>query len=164
MKSVIFYPLQTSTHIQQMHVLSKGYMKFQGYYHEKEENFPLEQLLCVGKDMYWILIHSKTQSEMDTSGSFYDETVGGNICLFPSYTIELSFSVLLKNPNKEKLREIIEDIKADHELIRERENARWDAEYAARLKNVSKADEVSNVVGGEQEVSDIDSTGSSSPT
>ncbi|NDE62129.1 MAG: adenylosuccinate lyase, partial [Cyclobacteriaceae bacterium] len=106
MDSVHFYPFQCNAYIQELYVLHKGIMKFKGYYHEDEENFPMESLLCVGKDIYWILIHTKKQSDMDTSGSFYDETVGGDICLFPSYTIELTFSVIQKNPIKEKFEEI----------------------------------------------------------
>lgn len=163
MDSVHFYPFQCNAYIQELYVLQKGIMKFKGYYHEDEENFPMESLLCIGKDIYWILIHTKKQSDMDTSGSFYDESVGGDICLFPSYTIELTFSVIQKNPIKEKFDEIIQDIKADRELISERMDARWETERAARLKNIAKGVEVSNVVGGEQKVADANTTVATSP-
>jgi hypothetical protein len=116
-----------------MHVLRKGYMKFKGYYHEKEENFPKEQLLCIGQDIYWILIHTKKQSDMDTSGSFYDETIGENICLFPSYIIELTFTVLGKNPEKEKFKTIVEDMKEDEKIIQEREDEKWEKERTERI-------------------------------
>lgn len=152
-----FYPFGGRTiYIQEMYILRKNYMKFKGYFHEEEENLPVEKLLFIGKNLYWISIHGKTQSEMDTSGGFYDEEVGANICLFPSYVVELHFTVLLKNPSMEKYITIAKDIQEDHKLISEREDARWEAERAARLKDISKPVEVGNIVGGEQKVTDAD--------
>jgi hypothetical protein len=139
-----------------MYILKKGYLKFKGYYHEKEENLPKEQLMFVNKDMYWIRVDSKTQSEPDLSGSFYDEEIGANICLFPSYIVEINFTILGKNPSKEKFSEILCDMKEDDTICDDRESARWDAEHAARLKGISKASEVCDVVGGEQKVADDD--------
>jgi hypothetical protein len=147
---VRFYPFtRNSIYIQQMYILEKGYLKFKGYYHEKEENLPKEQLMFVNKDMYLIRVDSKTQSEPDLSGSFYDEDVGANICLFPSYIVEIHFTILLKNPSKDKFTEILCDMKEDDKICDDRESDRWDAEHAARSKDESKAIEVDNIVASE---------------
>lgn len=110
-------------YIQKMYTLRDGFMQFRGYWHEQEENFPLERLFCYNKNLYWIKILEKTQKEMDVSNGFYDEDVGGNICLFPTYIVTLKFVTLAKNPSKEKMAQIMLDIKEDDELLKARERA-----------------------------------------
>ena len=97
--------------------LRKNFMKFKGYYHEDEKNFPIEKLMYVGKQVYWIRIHEKKQYDMDLSGGFYDEDVGANICLFPSYIVELHFTILKKGMTKAETDQIFLDIMEDDKLI-----------------------------------------------
>lgn len=99
--------------IKEMIELTPTTMKFKGYYHEPEENFPLEKIMYSRKHVYWIRIDSKKQYDIDTSGSFYDEDFGAEICLFPLYTVELQFQVLARDPSKERLDEIYKKIKAE---------------------------------------------------
>lgn len=107
--------------------LRNNFMKFKGYYHEEDKNFPIEKLMYYGKQVYWIRIHTKKQYDMDVSGGFYDEDVGANICLFPSYIVELHFTILKKGMNKAETDQIFLDIMEDEKLIRERARER-DAE------------------------------------
>ncbi len=116
-----FHHTRRILYIQKMLIIRPGFMKFKGYWHEEESNFPIETLFYCGDDVYWIRIDSKKQYDMDTSGSFYDEGIGGNICLFPSYIVELEFTVLAKNMSKEKYSEILEEIKEDNRILEQRE-------------------------------------------
>jgi hypothetical protein len=110
-------------YIQKMYILRDGFMQFRGYWHEQEENFPLERLFYYNKNVYWIKILEKTQEDMDTSGGFYDEDVGGHVCLFPMYRVTLKFITLAKNPPQEQMTQIILDIKEDDALLTERRHA-----------------------------------------
>lgn len=110
--------------------IKKNYMKFNGYYHEKQENLPVERLIHVGEKIHLIRIDSVKQYDMDTSRSFYDEEVGGDICLFPSYTVEISFTPIKKDLSKDDFYNAIQDIKADDTLIETRESEKWREQYA----------------------------------
>jgi hypothetical protein len=122
MDRTYFYPFgRHIIYIREMLIMRQGFVKFKGYYHEEETSFPIERLLFHNNDAYWIRIDSKKQYDMDVSNGFYDEDVGANICLFPSYVVELTFSVIMKNPPKEKMDEIISDIYEDEKLIRGRD-------------------------------------------
>lgn len=125
---VLFLPFVGSTiYVSEILELRNNFMKFKGYYHEKEENFPLERVMCHNDHYYHLRINSKKQYEMDTSGGWYDEDVGADICLFPSYTVELNFTILKKDPSKAEMDAILTDIMEDEKLLKERENAEWQA-------------------------------------
>ncbi len=105
--------------------IKKNYMKFKGYCHEKDENLPVERLIHVGKKIHLIRIDSVKQYDIDTSGSFYDEEVGGNICLVPSYTVEITFTPVKVNLSVDQFHAAVEDIKAEDDMIEKRESEKW---------------------------------------
>lgn len=122
MNQPYFYPFgRHIIYIREMLIMRQNFIKFKGYFHEEETSFPIERLLFHKDNVYWIRINSKKQYDVDVSEGFYDEDVGANICLFPSYIVELSFSLLMKNPSKAKMDEIIVDIYEDEKLLRGRD-------------------------------------------
>jgi hypothetical protein len=112
-------------YISEMLEIKKNFLKFKGYCHEKEENLPVERLLHVGKKIHLIRIDSVKQYDIDTSGSFYDEEVGGNICLFPSYIVEITFTPVKANLTADQFHAAVADIKAEDDLIEIRESQKW---------------------------------------
>ena len=126
-------------YIREMLELRKGFMKFTGYFHEEEANLPVERIIHVGSKTHLIRIDSKKQYNIDTSGSFYDEGVGGEICLFPSYTVEITFTPIKANLSAEEFHAAIQDIKADDELVDERMKEKWEQEYEQRLAAGNKS-------------------------
>ena len=122
MNQPYFYPFgRHIIYIREMLIMRQNFIKFKGYYHEEETNFPIERLLFHKGNKYWIRIYSKKQYDINVSEGFYDEDVGANICLFPSYIVELTFSIIMKNPSKAKMDEIIADIYEDEKLLRGRD-------------------------------------------
>ena len=101
-------------------MMRQGAMKFKGYYYIPEEHLPVERLLFHNDHVYWVRIDSKKQYDMDVSGGFYDEDVGANICLTPTYIVDLTFRVLMKDPPKAKMDQILLEINEDETLLKER--------------------------------------------
>ena len=147
---VLFVPFVGSTiYVSEILELRNNFMKFKGYYHEKEENFPLERVMIYKEHYYHLLIFSKKQYEMDTSGGWYDEDVGADICLFPSYTVELNFTILKKDPSKAEMDAALVDIMEDEKLLKEREDAEWRA--ARRRHEESRSSRDQHPIGTESE-------------
>jgi hypothetical protein len=129
---ILFLPFVGSTiYVSEILELRNNFMKFKGYYHEKEEKFPLERVMCHNDHYYHLRINSKKQYEMDTSGGWYDEDVGADICLFPSYTVELNFTILRKDPSKAEMDLILVDIMEDEKLLKDREDEEWRQRHEA---------------------------------
>jgi hypothetical protein len=140
MSDIRFFPFcRRMPYIREMLELRKGYMKFTGYFHEEEAYLPVERLIHVGSKTHLIRIDSKKQYNINTSGSFFDEGVGGEICLFPSYTIEITFTPIKADLSPEEFHTAMQDIKADDDLVDQRMQEKWDKEYETRLAAGSKS-------------------------
>ena len=166
MRDILFMP----NHLGNIYVSEivsniSGEFIFKGHCYIDPEDFPIERILYDGKNVIWIKFLEKRVLEKDCdSGSFYDEDVGANICLFPTYTLCMPYKVLGVNLPKEKMDQIYDDIKADAELCEKRRNDRYEQIYRERLLRAAKAEtgitesdasaNVESVTGAEQ-VSDI---------
>ena len=73
--------------------IEKGFLEFDGHYYVDNKILPVKMHMNVRDDNensigYLVILYKKKELE-DTSKSFYDEDVGGNICLTPTNRIKL---------------------------------------------------------------------------
>lgn len=87
-----------------------GYFRFENELVTKDR--PIHRFFYKNKDLCWIAITGVKRGE-DTSKSWYDEDVGGHICLTPTEIIEVEYNLLEINPNKERYRDLFVQMKEE---------------------------------------------------
>jgi hypothetical protein len=139
-------------YIQEVFEYTDSVVMFNGYFRLESKTLPVRRIMESGGKYYWIEILTKEEIE-DTSEFWYDDDVGGNICLTPTAKIRITYTILKELVTKDDLfaacdeREKNKDPESERNqrFRQEKEEAEWKArmehaktiDYSAILKKLS---------------------------
>lgn len=116
-----FQPLNISNiYVQEVIKHTADTLIFKGHCHIAPEDFPIERILYHGGHNFLIRFLTKKELEMACVGSFYDAEVDGDICLSPTYTLEMTYKILATDLPNEKVIEHMLDMQEDDRMIKDR--------------------------------------------
>lgn len=129
-------------YIQETYEFTDTTIVFNGYFRLESKTLPVRRIMESGGKYYWIEILTREEIE-DTSSSWYDEDVGGNICLTPTAKIRITYTILKELMTNDELRAVWDEREAkkgeenerNQKFRREREEAEW-AARAEMCKNI----------------------------
>ena len=117
-------------YINRLIALTDSKLVFDGYFRIEPEMLPVDRILWLieHKREYHIRITDCKRGK-DTSTTWYDEDVGGHICLTPTEIIELTFKVIAKELPGPAFNALAEAIEAREES-KEFQDRNWEARKA----------------------------------
>jgi hypothetical protein len=129
-------------YIQEVYEFTDDTIVFNGYFRIESKTCPVRRIMESSGNYYWIEVLTKEELA-DTSEGFYDDEVGGTICLTPTAKIKITYRILETLDTEEKLfaraeeREKSKEAEKDRNAVfrKEREEEEWKAhaEYCKTL-------------------------------
>jgi hypothetical protein len=88
-------------YIEELLDVSGSYIHFIGHFHVRPEDLPTERILGY-KGIHHLILIDRIERIRQLDTSFYDEEIGHNITLFPSYELKLHFEIIKRRLTHEE--------------------------------------------------------------